>query len=379
MRIAFYAPMKSPDHPVPSGDRAMARLLLKALAEGGHEVAVASRFRTWQSKPDQDRQARLAALGRRLAARLARCYAALPESERPQAWLTYHLYYKAPDFIGPSIAKRLGIPYLLIEASLAYKRAGGPWDVGHRAALTAVRAAHTVIQINPEDAECIPQETRQRLLPAFLDGAGDREARAQRDRIRAALAKRWNLAIDRPWIAVVAMMRADVKLASYRILAKAMSGLTTLPWHLLLVGDGPARPAVEAAFAAALGEASDRVRYLGVLSEAAVAEPLAAADLYAWPSINEAYGMALLEAQACGLAAVAGDRPGVSAFLRDGETGFLVPTGDVSAFATALARLLADPTLCQDMGAAAAANVARHHDLAAAAAALTSVLEEAVR
>ncbi len=379
MRIAFYAPMKPPDHPVPSGDRAMARLLLKALAHGGHDVALASRFRSWQGGPDHGRQARLAAVGEGLAAKLTRRYSALPETERPQAWLTYHLYYKAPDFIGPTIAKRLGIPYLLLEASLAYKRAGGPWDIGHRAALAAVEAAHTVMQINPEDAECIPAETRQRLLPAFLDGAGDRRAMAQRDRLRAELAQRWDLPGDCPWIVVVAMMREGDKLASYRILAEALSGLTAHPWRLLLVGDGPARSAVEAAFEEALGAASGRVCYLGVLSQSQVAEPLAAADLYAWPSVNEAYGMALLEAQACGLAAVAGDRPGVTAILRDGETGILVPTGNVQAFAQALMRLISDPQLCRNMGAAAAANVAHRHDLSAAADGLSAVLEEAVR
>ena len=36
MRIAFYAPLKPPDHPVPSGDRRMARLLMAALATAGH-------------------------------------------------------------------------------------------------------------------------------------------------------------------------------------------------------------------------------------------------------------------------------------------------------------------------------------------------------
>jgi hypothetical protein len=45
MRIAFYAPMKPPDHPVPSGDRRMSRLLIAALGRAGHEVELASRLR----------------------------------------------------------------------------------------------------------------------------------------------------------------------------------------------------------------------------------------------------------------------------------------------------------------------------------------------
>ena len=46
MRVAFYAPLKPPDHPTPSGDRRMARLLMEALRAGGHVPVLASRFRS---------------------------------------------------------------------------------------------------------------------------------------------------------------------------------------------------------------------------------------------------------------------------------------------------------------------------------------------
>jgi len=54
MRIAFYAPMKPPDHPVPSGDRRMARLLLAALRRGGHQVSLASRIRARDGTGDRE-------------------------------------------------------------------------------------------------------------------------------------------------------------------------------------------------------------------------------------------------------------------------------------------------------------------------------------
>ncbi|MGG2478788.1 glycosyltransferase family 4 protein, partial [Rhizobium sp. BR5] len=47
MKIAFYSPLKSPNHPVPSGDRLMARLLMKAMTMGGHDVFVASELRSF--------------------------------------------------------------------------------------------------------------------------------------------------------------------------------------------------------------------------------------------------------------------------------------------------------------------------------------------
>ena len=49
MRIAFYAPLKPPDHPIASGDRTVARMLLAALKLGGHDVGLASRFRSYDS------------------------------------------------------------------------------------------------------------------------------------------------------------------------------------------------------------------------------------------------------------------------------------------------------------------------------------------
>jgi len=70
MRVAFYAPMKPPDHPTPSGDRQMARLLMRALTLCGHQVELAARFRSWLAAPDPERQARYAETGRRLAERL---------------------------------------------------------------------------------------------------------------------------------------------------------------------------------------------------------------------------------------------------------------------------------------------------------------------
>ena len=59
MKVAFYAPLKPPDHPVPSGDRQLARALLQALRAGGHETFVASRFRSYDGAGDAARQARL--------------------------------------------------------------------------------------------------------------------------------------------------------------------------------------------------------------------------------------------------------------------------------------------------------------------------------
>ncbi len=91
MRIAFYAPLKPPDHPVPSGDRRMARLLVEALRRAGHRVELASRLRSREPQGDPLRQRAIAARGRRTAERLIAAWRARPVAERPAAWFTYHL------------------------------------------------------------------------------------------------------------------------------------------------------------------------------------------------------------------------------------------------------------------------------------------------
>jgi glycosyltransferase involved in cell wall biosynthesis len=354
----------------------MARLLIQALAQAGHEVETASRFRSWQGVEDAERQARLARLGAGLANRLLRRYRASPAT-RPQAWLTYHLYYKAPDWIGPRVAGALGIPYLVAEASVAPKRAGGPWDLGHGATLAALEAAAAVIAFNPADLSCLPPASRAHRLAPFLDLGPTRAAAGRRDRVRAELAGRHGLDDEAPWIATAAMMRPGDKLASYRLLAEALAGLAHLSWQLLVAGDGPARSEVETAFARLPDGADARVRFLGELGQSRLTEILSAADLFAWPAVGEAYGMALLEAQAAGLAAVAGSYGGVPAIVDNRKTGLLAPVGDPGAFAAALEVLLRDPGRRRRMGAAARAKAEAEHGLEAAATHLDAILREA--
>ena len=379
MRVAFYAPLKPPDHPVPSGDRRMARLLIQALGLAGHEVEIAARLRSWNARPDPARQARLERIGQAMAERLLRRYRARPAAARPRAWLTYHLYYKAPDWIGPRVAAGLGIPYLLAEASLAEKRANGPWARGHRATVAALERAAAVISLNPVDAECLPDPDRVRPIKPFLDAAPFRAAAAQRREARTATAAAHGLDPARPWLLAVAMMRPGDKLASYRLLGDALArldglGLDGLDWQLLVAGDGPARAEVEAAFDAL---APDRVRFLGEMAPHDLPILAAACDLMVWPALNEAYGMALLEAQAAGLPVVAGHGGGVAAVVRDGETGRLTAPGDARAFAEAVRGLLEAPGTRRAMAEAAVAAVAAEHDLSAAAGRLDAVLRRA--
>lgn len=361
MRIAFYAPLKPPDHPVASGDRAMARALIAAMRMAGHEVALASRFRSFDAG-DAARQVRIRDIGAALADRLMR---RMKPAARPHLWFTYHLYHKAPDWIGPRVSARLGVPYVLGEASYAPKQAGGLWDLGHRAAADAIRHADRIFQPNPADAECVlpllDHPERLVLLRPFLETKPFRMP--QREESRRTIAQRFALDPDEPWLLTVAMMRDDQKLLSYRCLAAAMAALGNERWRLIIAGEGPAEAKVHAAFAR-LGE---RVRWVGTLEPDVLKQLYRASDLYLWPAVKEAYGMAFLEAQAAGLPVVAGRSGGVPVIVADGETGSLVAEGDAAAFAAAVGALLAEPGMRAALGRAAMVRAERNHDIRLAA------------
>ncbi len=379
MRVAFYAPLKPPDHPVPSGDRRMARLLMTALERAGHEVDLAARLRTHDRDGDSERQARLAAIGGRLAGRYVTHQRAQPAARRPAAWITYHLYYKAPDWIGPRVATQLGIPYIVVEASVAPKRAGGPWSLGHEATLAALARAAAVVSLNPADepgiAPYVSDSARLHRLKPFLDAHPYTAATRVRAANRQVIGSRFGLDAQTPWLLAVGMMRSGDKLESYKVLGETLRLLLDRPWRLLVVGDGPARDEVRAA----LAPLGSRVAYAGALAEAELATVYAAADLYVWPAVNEAYGMAILEAQATGLPVIAGEVGGVGTIVEQGVTGALVRPRDPAALAAALAPLLADPARCRQMAKAALAKVAAEHDLPAAARKLNDILAAVAR
>jgi glycosyltransferase involved in cell wall biosynthesis len=145
------------------------------------------------------------------------------------------------------------------------------------------------------------------------------------------------------------------RLVAYKgvdVLLEAMRGV---PAVALLVGNGPQREALQQK-AKALG-LSDRVKFLGEVTDDELAALYHACDIFVLPSITrqEAFGVVQLEAMASGKPVISTDLgTGVAWVNQHGETGLVVPPGDALALRDAMQRLLADPALCATMGAAAA-------------------------
>ncbi len=361
MRIEFYSPLKSPNHPVPSGDRLMARLLISALERAGHEVQLASELRAFIREPTADA---LADLSRAAKAEKDRIAAQWRVSGPPDAWFCYHLYYKAPDLIGPALARDFGIAYLTAEASYSDRRNSGHWTQLQDHVLDAVRLADVNICLTERDrvglATAAP-DARTTLLPPFLDPTLmlERQPRPEAGRL-----------------ITVAMMRPGDKMQSYGMLAEALMRLTHLPWTLLIVGDGPQAADVRALFSRF---EPDRIVWHGEKSAEEIADLLSASSVYLWPGCGEAFGLAYLEAQAAGLPVAAQAVAGVPSVVVDGRTGLLTPADDVRAYAQAIERLLTDDALRTRLASEARFFASEERSIDRAAVRLADILDQYVK
>jgi N-acetyl-alpha-D-glucosaminyl L-malate synthase BshA len=122
----------------------------------------------------------------------------------------------------------------------------------------------------------------------------------------------------------------------------------SVPARLVLVGDGPERPRA-VSHAADLGLRDD-VLFMG--RHAAPEELLSCADLFLLPSASESFGLAALEAMACGAPVVTSTAGGLPEVVEDGVTGHLLAIGDIDGMAAAGVRVLTDPAHSKALSAA---------------------------
>jgi N-acetyl-alpha-D-glucosaminyl L-malate synthase BshA len=125
-----------------------------------------------------------------------------------------------------------------------------------------------------------------------------------------------------------------------------------LPSVLVMIGDGPDRPAAEEE--ARLLGVEHSVSFLGKLEQ--IAPLLAAADLFLLPSQSESFGLSALEALASGVPVVGSNAGGLPEVVRDGETGALCAVGDVAGMAAATLEILQNKKRWTEMSTLAAAD-----------------------
>jgi glycosyltransferase involved in cell wall biosynthesis len=175
---------------------------------------------------------------------------------------------------------------------------------------------------------------------------------------RGALRRRLGLDVDRRYVANVARFH-PIKDQAMLLRAFARVAAVRPDVDLLLVGDGPLRPDLEA-LVRELG-VGPRVHFLGVRPD--VPDLLRASDIFALTSISEAASLTLMEAMASAVPVVVTGVGGMPEIARHGAEGLLVPRGDDRAAAAALLRLLDDPAEAAALGAAGRARALARYRL----------------
>ncbi|MEW6076886.1 MAG: glycosyltransferase [Thermodesulfobacteriota bacterium] len=112
---------------------------------------------------------------------------------------------------------------------------------------------------------------------------------------------------------------------------------------LIVVGDGPYQDEMKRLVR------DLPVMFTGYLDGKDLSEAYAGCDLFVFPSTTDTFGNVVLEAQASGLPVIVTDQGGPGENMIDGETGFIVPAGDIAAFLEKIIRLADDPALLARM------------------------------
>lgn len=123
---------------------------------------------------------------------------------------------------------------------------------------------------------------------------------------------------------------------------------TSHKFTFVVCGDGPERRRLEdLALSSGLQE---RTRFLGRVDRQTIPKYFAACDMFVLASLVEAAGNVLFEAMAAGRPVICTDSGGPSEYVRDGETGFVIPVGNAAAMAGRIGQLLDDPALQDRLG-----------------------------
>ena len=162
-----------------------------------------------------------------------------------------------------------------------------------------------------------------------------------------ALRERWGAGGRRPILLYVGRISKEKGLDLLPALQTALHRRGSAH-RLVLVGDGPLRPTLERALPDAI--------FMGSQSPAGVADAMASADLFVFPSDTDSAGNVVLEAQSCGLPVFVSSAGGPREYIQDGQTGIVCRAGDAGSFGHEAARLLSDPVRRREMAERARAH-----------------------
>ncbi len=336
-------------YPHVGGIEEMTRRLALELQRRGHRPMILTNRWPSRTLPKQTmdglpvRRLRLALPARRTGA-VARFAVVAPRSAAALLRLTstfaphvVHVHGAGPNAVYVAALRRL------IRAPIVFSAHGELRNDAH-SSLERSRPLRWALQTLLRDAAAVTtpsrvvlEELREQLellapvtvLPNAVDLSEFETARRRDDRVDPYIFSAGRL---------VHQKGVDLVLRAYAQARQSLGGR-----RLVVAGDGPERAALTR-LAAELGLDGD-VSFAGAVGRERLAELMCGADAFAFPSRQEAFGIALLEAMAAGTPAVAARVGGIPEFARDGDNALLVGPEDADGLAAALVRLTGDPEL----------------------------------
>ncbi len=257
-------------------------------------------------------------------------------------------------FWGRLAARASGLPVIVS----ALHSTGWPDGVGFASRLLASVTAAFIAVANSHGKFLVDFEKFPARKVEIISNGVDTDRFQFSAEARQHLRSQWGWDNDRPVCGVVAALRPEKNLTlfveSAAEVRKSMGDAS-----FVIVGSGPEEEKLRTR-SAELGM-DDCIRFLGSRSD--VPEILSALDLFALTSDNEASPVSILEAIGTGLPVVCTDVGSVRESVLEGETGYVVPVGQVKPMSEAWCRLLEDPKVSKSFGRAAREHVVRGNSL----------------
>jgi glycosyltransferase involved in cell wall biosynthesis len=353
MKIAYYMPFKPMGHHNPSGDLIIGTELFEHLQRRNHAIQLISRLRCRWIFYRPLTLLRLAMEKRRVQ---KHC-----QEWRPDLWLSYHSYYKAPDLLGSFCSQKLGIPYVIFQGIYSTKRRKQlPTLPGFLLNKKVLLSAHLVVTNKKHDYANLQRLLPETRLSYVAPGIHPRFFTSSPD-WREKLHKQWRVG-EETVVMTAAMMRPGVKTAGLTQVIESCATLVKsgLGIRLIIAGDGTCRQQLKKRADELL---AGKVLFLGKIPRLELYRYYSAADIFVFPGIEEALGMVYLEAQSCHLPVVAfQDWGGREAVVHE-QTGLLSPSAQPEKFTANIRMLVENADLRQSLAVAAGKHVRQNHDL----------------
>lgn len=353
MDIAYYMPFKPMGHKNPSGDLVTGTELYNHLSEKKHSVELVSNLRCrWiyyrpKSWPQLLRE----------KTRILKKYS----NRKPNIWLSYHSYYKAPDLLGSYCCRKLAIPYVIFQGIYSTKHrkrfATLPGFLLNKKVLLSANHIFTNKKRDLKNLKRLVHKDRLTYIAPGIDPSNFTFSSDSRDSLRT----KWNPE-GKPVIMTAAMFRPGVKTEGILHVIESCSQLVREGKDIILwiAGDGTCHNEINKKADQLL---PGRVRFLGQIARHKMHRYYSGADIFAFPGIEESLGMVYLEAQSCNLPVVAyKDWGGGEAVIHD-RTGLLSAAAEPSNFTRNINRLLNDNELRNRLAQNGSNHIRSCHDL----------------